>query len=319
MASGGNKNAKYIAGLIKPIISRIETTKDPLCKRNGDHRGVVDLLLFDGASNVQKAAKLVSVEYPRITVIHGAEHVVSLFFKDVFTKVQVFKSLSLFSKRCRNVFGSTRHGPHAIFKKQSMIHNKNIYIGFIKISECRMAGELIGLLRLLRLRPILRATISSKEFQDNWAKTFRRECLVLENNEFWKYLFTLCRSLYAPMRILRLADQKQAAMDKLHYYVLQTDELLPKYLKVAESDSGRILSVDKTRDALSTMIGLNDDYTNESDDEEVDGDTDDEDDEEDYGSGDELANEFLAAGEDDSTDDDEGNVDENERRVDRCG
>ena len=318
MASGGNKNAKYIAGLVKPIISRIEMTKDPLCKRRSDHSGVVDLLLFDGASNVQKAAKLVSVEYPRITVIHGAEHVVSLFFKDVFTKVEAFKSLSLFSKRCRNVFGSTRHGPHAIFKKQSLIHNKNIYIGFIKISECRMAGELIGLLRLLRLRPILRATISSKEFQDNWAKSFKRECLVLENNEFWKYLFTLCRSLYAPMRILRLADQKQAAMDKLHYYVLQTDELLPKYLKVAESDSGRILSVDRTCDALSTMIGLKDDYTNESDDEEVDGDTDDEDDEEDYDSAEELANEFLAAG-DDSPDDDEGNVDENERRVDRCG
>jgi hypothetical protein len=46
---------------------------------------IVDLLLFDGASNVQKAAQLVSVAYPRITVIHGAEHVVSLFFKDVFT------------------------------------------------------------------------------------------------------------------------------------------------------------------------------------------------------------------------------------------
>ena len=86
---------------------------------------------------------------------------------------------------------------------------------------------------------------------------------------------------------------------------------------MAESDSGRILSVDRTCDALSTMIGL-DDYTNESDDEEVDGDTDDEDDEEEYDSGDELANEFLAAG-DDSPDDDEGNVDENERRVDRCG
>jgi hypothetical protein len=199
-----------------------------------------------------------------------------------------------------------------------MIHNKNTYIGFIKISECRMAGELIGLLRLLRHRPILRATISSKEFQDNWEKTFRLECLVLENNEFWKYLFTLCRSLYAPMRILRLADQKQAAMDKLHYYVLQTDELLPKYLKVAESDSGRILSVDETHDALSTMMGIRDEYTNESDDEEVDGDTDDEDDEEESDDGDELANEFLAAG-DDSHDEDDSNVDENERRVDRCG
>ena len=153
----------------------------------GNHTGVVDLLLFDGASNVQKAAHLVSVAYPQITVI-------------------AFKKLSDFSKRCRNIFGSTCHGPHAIFKKHSMIHNNNVYIGFIKISECRMAGELIGLLRLLRLREIIKSTIASKEFQDNWLKTFRRECLVLENNEFWKYLFTLCRSLYAPMRILCLAD-----------------------------------------------------------------------------------------------------------------
>ncbi len=82
------------------------------------------------------------------------------------------------------------------------MHNNHIYIGFIKISECRMAGELIGLLRLLRLRDILRATIVSKEFKDIWGKTFQREVIVLENNEFWKYLFTLCRSLYAPMCIL---------------------------------------------------------------------------------------------------------------------
>jgi hypothetical protein len=64
-----------------------------------------------------------------------------------------------------------------------------------------MAEELIGLLRLLRLRDILRATIASKEFK-YLGKTFQREVIVLENNEFWKYLFTLCRSLYAPMRIL---------------------------------------------------------------------------------------------------------------------
>ena len=65
-----------------------------------------------------------------------------------------------------------------------------------------MAGELIGLLRLLGLRDILRATIASKEFKDIWKDTFWREVIVIENNEFWKYLFTLCCSLYAPMRVL---------------------------------------------------------------------------------------------------------------------
>jgi hypothetical protein len=49
-----------------------------------------------------------------------------------------------------------------------------------------MAGKLIGLLRLLRLRDILQATIVSKEFKNIWGKTFWREVIVLENNEFWK-------------------------------------------------------------------------------------------------------------------------------------
>ncbi len=60
MAKGGEKDAKYVAGLLKPIISRIEQTKDPNNQKT-DHQGVVDLVLFDGASKVQNASKLVSI------------------------------------------------------------------------------------------------------------------------------------------------------------------------------------------------------------------------------------------------------------------
>ena len=137
-----------------------------------------------------------------------------------------------------------------------------------------MAGELIGLLCLLQLREIIKSTIASKEFQDNWWKTFRRDCLVLENNEFWKYLFTLCHSLYAPMQILCLTDQQIPAMDKLHFYVLQTDKLPPKYLKMAEEDSCRILAMDRTDTAISLMSSMTNDYTNKSDDEDNDDDDD---------------------------------------------
>jgi hypothetical protein len=126
MAKGGKKDAKYIVGLLKPIMSQIEETKDPNNQKT-DHIGVVDLMLFDGASNVQNAAKLASITYPRITVVHGAEHVVSLFFKDIFTKMPVFhQCLSQFSKQCRNIFGSTCLGPHAIFKKHSIMHNNRM-------------------------------------------------------------------------------------------------------------------------------------------------------------------------------------------------
>jgi hypothetical protein len=93
MAKGGKKDAKYIAGLLKPIISRIEETKDPNNEKT-HHRGVVDLLLFDGTSNVQNAAKLAAITYPQITVVNVAEHVISLFFKDIFTKMPVFQCSS---------------------------------------------------------------------------------------------------------------------------------------------------------------------------------------------------------------------------------
>jgi hypothetical protein len=51
MAKGGKKDGKYIVGLLKPIISQIEQTKDPNNQKT-DHQGVADLVLFDGASNV---------------------------------------------------------------------------------------------------------------------------------------------------------------------------------------------------------------------------------------------------------------------------
>ena len=276
MGSGGKKTATYIASLLRPIIKRIEEFKDPISKQS--HPGVVDLLLFDGASNVQNAGKHLAISNPRITVVHGTEHVVSLFFKDVFTKVPVFIHIAKFVKRCRNIFGSTRHGPHAIFKKYSKEFNNGIYIGFIKVSECRMAGELIALLRMLRLKDALRATIRSSEYLQNHARLFRRENIFLESDEFWKYIFTLCRSLYSPMRILRLADKKEAAMDKLYYFVHQTDATLPKYLNIAEEDCSGLVEMNNTLATLRTMSMMaSDKYDNESDNEGSDIDSSDDD------------------------------------------
>ena len=36
-----------------------------------------------------KAGKLLAINHPRITALHGAEHVLALFFKDVYTKVSL--------------------------------------------------------------------------------------------------------------------------------------------------------------------------------------------------------------------------------------
>jgi hypothetical protein len=47
----------------------------------------------------------------------------------------------------------------------------------------------------------------------------------------------MCRALYDSMHVLCFADQKNPAMDKLYYYVLQTDCMLPKFLGEVEKST----------------------------------------------------------------------------------
>jgi hypothetical protein len=72
MEVGGKKDAKYIASIFEGHIAEL----DPY----GIHLNAV---LFDGASNVQKAGRVIKAKYPQVLVLHGIEHVISLFFSDV--------------------------------------------------------------------------------------------------------------------------------------------------------------------------------------------------------------------------------------------
>jgi hypothetical protein len=119
-----------------------------------------------------------------------------------------------------------------MFKHYTKIHNNGIFLGFTKPSECRMAGEQIALTHLLCFRDALKSIINSKEFMD--LNNFKPEIFVLNNDNFWLYLFVMCRALYASMRVLRLADQQAPGMEIFYYYVLQTDRMLLRWLPDAE-------------------------------------------------------------------------------------
>ena len=78
LAKGGKKDAQYIAKICMPLIKQIES--EVLDVNGKKSPGVIDLVFFDGASNVQNAGQILKAYNRRITVGHGAEHVVSLFF-----------------------------------------------------------------------------------------------------------------------------------------------------------------------------------------------------------------------------------------------
>jgi hypothetical protein len=119
--------------------------------------------MFDGASNMLNAGKLLQEIYPRITIIHGSEHVISLFCKDVLAlppiKVVVDKYRIIYS-----VFGNgQRHMPYSLFQQRSRQYNNGRGIGLIKAADTRMGGYWYCLHRMLRLRRALLSSISCPE------------------------------------------------------------------------------------------------------------------------------------------------------------
>ena len=72
--------------------------------------------MFDGASNVQIGGELLKINYPKISVIRGVEHTVSLFLNN-FTKISVVNKTITAHKTIYKLFGSSiYHKPNSIFK-----------------------------------------------------------------------------------------------------------------------------------------------------------------------------------------------------------
>ena len=152
--NNGQKDAGYITELFLPHITEAEE-KSPQC---------TDLVIFDGASNVQKAGLLLEAKFPHLSVMHGAEHVISLFYSDVF-KIREFDLLKRFNRHIYKYFGSgSMHSPYAIFSKHAREHNDNKPIGLIRAADTRMGGHVISMMRTLRLKDSILSTISSASF-----------------------------------------------------------------------------------------------------------------------------------------------------------
>jgi hypothetical protein len=167
LQADGRKDAEYISSLFLPHITRMEESI-PKC---------TDLIIFDGAANVQKAGLLVETRFPHVSVVHGAEHVISLFYSDIFrlTEYDILKRLNQYIYR---FFGSgAMHSPYAIFSKHARDHNNGRAIGLIRASDTRMGGHVISMMRTLKLKDPLLNTLTSASFmQGNYKVSRSLEC-----------------------------------------------------------------------------------------------------------------------------------------------
>ena len=72
--------------------------------------------MFDGDSNPQLAGELLKIHYPKISVMRGVEHTVSLFLNGI-SKIPVMNQMITAHKAIYNLFGSgIYHKSHSIYK-----------------------------------------------------------------------------------------------------------------------------------------------------------------------------------------------------------
>ena len=81
---GREKDAKYVSEcFLKHLV-----VLDP-------KKSLVDLLFFDGASNMQIGGEVIGAIYPRITCLHGVKHSIALVFSD-WAKIAIIKVSTIY-------------------------------------------------------------------------------------------------------------------------------------------------------------------------------------------------------------------------------
>ena len=187
-----------------------------------------DIVMFDGASNVQLAGRLLKVNYPKLTVICGVEHTVLLFF-NYFSKITIVNQIISAHTMIYNIFGSgIFHEPHSIFKcKSQEFQNRNI--GVFSGYDTRMSGYSMWMHRDLRMWKGLQDIISSENFigiptNNKFDKAVRYIC----DNNSWERCYILLNIMFPCTIFICLEDSNRAGMDKVYYYSRMTKQYIDK-------------------------------------------------------------------------------------------
>ena len=171
MLAGGVKNATYIATIARSLIKKI----DPMGM-------LVDLLMFDGVGNVQKAGRILNAWNPWVTCIHGAEHVMAL---DLPKHVPVINHLIHIHKWIYGWFGAgSHHKAYAIFqsKVEALFSGKKF--GLLRTADNHMGGYFIALCRQLLLKNAHEQTVFDDVYMRSWPKMNEKLETLIKTNEF---------------------------------------------------------------------------------------------------------------------------------------
>ena len=158
-----------------------------------------------------------------------------------------------------NVFGSgANHGIYAQFMSQSALANGGRKVGLLRGAGTRMALWFYAMMRLLRLKQPLRATIHQHKFVDlSVNDSVRAAVRDIKDDKFWKCLYILLRAVFPALRLLRYCDKSTPAMDKIFFLSHRTAEAIKQLEEFLNDKSlfGAIKSDFNLTEEGNTVLG----------------------------------------------------------------
>ena len=111
---------------------------------------------------------------------------------------------------------------------QSDLHNKS-RVGLLRGAGTRFGTWFYAMIRLLRLKSSLKATIHDAKFVAlSLNEAARQAVFDIENEAFWKAIYFVLRSVFPALRLLRFCDANRPAMDKMKHLAHRTTLALNK-------------------------------------------------------------------------------------------
>ena len=107
-----------------------------------------------------------------------------------------------------NVFGSSaNHGIYAQFMAQSALSNSGRAVGLLCGAGTQMALWFYAMIRLLRVRKALTATIHQQKFADLSVKENVAAAVCdITDDKFWKRIYTVMHAVFPALRLLRYCE-----------------------------------------------------------------------------------------------------------------
>ncbi len=112
---------------------------------------------------------------------------------------------------------------------QSAMGNKGCSVNLLRDAGTRMALWFYAMVRLLRLRQPLAATILQQRFVDlNLIDSVRAAVHDIKEDKFWKCEYLLVHAVFPALRLLCYCDKSKPAIDKMFFLSHRTTLTLEK-------------------------------------------------------------------------------------------